>query len=211
MGIQVSNAVWQHSKSEGRARLVLLAIADHQGEIGAWPSIATLARMVNASERSVQRDIQTLVELGELDVQVSNAPTKQQYKSNLYWVTLAGVTGSESGVTELTSGVTASDVRTLKEPLSKLIKEPKVNKAHKLPNDFKPSDESIAMMSEHFGWIDLKLETHSFKDYWSSKSGNATKTNWDSAWKNWIRQQAKWTKDRNQAPAPKHKFTNERN
>jgi hypothetical protein len=124
MSIQVSNAVWQHSQSTGRARLVLLAIADHQGEIGAWPSLKTLAKMVNSSERSVQRDIQTLQELGELSVEIQNAPTKQQYKSNLYWVTLAGVTdlrsgvtNAQSGVTESSSGVTAGGVQTLIEPL----------------------------------------------------------------------------------------------
>ena len=117
-------AVWQHSKADGRARLVLLAIADHQGEIGAWPSIATLARMVNSSERSVQRDIQHLQNIGELVVEVQNAPTRNQYKSNLYWVNLpgvtdliAGVTNATSGVTDSASGVTAGGVQTLIEPL----------------------------------------------------------------------------------------------
>ena len=117
-------AVWQHSKADGRARLVLLAIADHQGEIGAWPSIATIARMVNSSERSVQRDIQHLQNIGELIVEVQNAPTRNQYKSNLYWVNLpgvtdliAGVTNATSGVTESASGVTAGGVQTLIEPL----------------------------------------------------------------------------------------------
>lgn len=126
MSIQVMNAVWEHSRAEGRARLVLLAIADHQGEIGAWPSIATLARMVNGSERSVQRDIQYLQEIGELKVEVQNAPTKTQYKSNLYWVRLpgvtAGVTNATSGVTELASGVTAGGVLTLIEPLQETNK-----------------------------------------------------------------------------------------
>jgi hypothetical protein len=121
MSIQVMQAVWEHSKSDGRARLVLLAIADHQGEIGAWPSIATLARMVNASERSVQRDIQYLQDIGELSVEVQNAPTRNQYKSNLYWVKLpgvtAGVTDAPSGVTDLTSGVTAGGVLTITKPL----------------------------------------------------------------------------------------------
>jgi len=119
------NAVWQHSKADGRARLVLLAIADHQGEIGAWPSISTLAKMVNSSERSV-RDIQHLQSIGELKVEVQNAPTKSQYKSNLYWVTLpgvtAGVTESQSGVTDSASGVTAGGVQTLIEPLQETNK-----------------------------------------------------------------------------------------
>jgi hypothetical protein len=98
-----------------------LAIADHQGEIGAWPSIATLAKMVNSSERSVQRDIQHLQKIGELKVEVQNAPTRNQYKSNLYWINLpgvtAGVTDAPSGVTDLASGVTAGGVQTLIEPL----------------------------------------------------------------------------------------------
>ena len=106
MSIQVMQAVWEHSKADGRARLVLLAIADHQGEIGAWPSITTIARMVNSSERSVQRDIQHLQKIGELKVEVQNAPTRNQYKSNLYWVMLPGVTELHSGVTNATSGVT---------------------------------------------------------------------------------------------------------
>ena len=121
MSIAVMNAVWEHSRADGRARLVLLAIADHQGEIGAWPSIATLARMVNSSERSVQRDIQYLQDIGELKVEFQNAPTRTQYKSNLYWVILpgvtAGVTNATSGVTEMNAGVTAGGVLTLIEPL----------------------------------------------------------------------------------------------
>jgi hypothetical protein len=119
MSIEVMNSVWRESKADGRARLVLLAIADHQGEIGAWPSIKRLAMMVNSSERSVQRDIQYLQKLGELRVEVQNAPTSGQYKSNRYWVTLpsSGVTESQSGVTDLASGVTAGGVQTLIEPL----------------------------------------------------------------------------------------------
>lgn len=126
MSIQVMNAVWEHSKADGRARLVLLAIADHQGEIGAWPSIQRLAKMVNASVRSVQRDIAYLQKIGELKVEVQNAPTNNQYKSNLYWVTVGGVSDSDSGVTnapsgvtDLASGVTAGGVQTLIEPLLK--------------------------------------------------------------------------------------------
>lgn len=106
MSIQVMNAVWQHSKSDGRARLVMLAIADHQGELGAWPSLATLAKMVNASERSVQRDIEYLRNIGELEVHYQKAPTRNHYKSNLYFVKLEGVTEYESGVTDSTGGVT---------------------------------------------------------------------------------------------------------
>jgi len=103
------NAVWRESKSKGRARLVLLSIADHQGELGAWPSIETLAKMVNSSPRSVQRDIQDLIELGELVVEFRSAPTYGPYKANRYFVNLPGVTDGVSGVTKTASEVTDSE------------------------------------------------------------------------------------------------------
>lgn len=115
MSIEVMNSVWKESASVGRARLTLLAIADHQGEMGAWPSIATLAKAVNASPRSVKRDIQYLQEIGELIVENQNAPTAGQYKTNRYWVNLPGVTAltplSSSGVTNRASGVTDEVIR----------------------------------------------------------------------------------------------------
>jgi hypothetical protein len=109
MSIQIMNAVWRESKSKGRARLVLLSIADHQGELGAWPSIETLAKMVNSSPRSVQRDIQDLIELGELKVEFRSAPTYGPYKANRYFVTLPGVTDEVSEVTKTASEVTDLD------------------------------------------------------------------------------------------------------
>jgi hypothetical protein len=129
------NAVWRESKSKGRARLVLLSIADHQGELGAWPSIETLAKMVNSSPRSVQRDIQDLIELGELVVEFRSAPTYGPYKANRYFVNLPGVTDGvsevtktasevtdlDSEVTESASEVTAGGVLTLNRTLNKTL------------------------------------------------------------------------------------------
>ena len=100
MSIEAVSLVLNNSRATGRAKLVLLGIANHLGDHGAWPSISTLARYANSSERSVKRDIQELVELGELKVEMQNAPTKTQYKTNLYWITIS------SGVTDLASGVT---------------------------------------------------------------------------------------------------------
>jgi hypothetical protein len=104
MSIEAVSLVLNNSRATGRAKLVLLGIANHLGDHGAWPSISTLARYANASERSVKRDIQELVELGELKVELQNAPTKTQYKTNLYWITIgSGMTDSASGVTDWVS------------------------------------------------------------------------------------------------------------
>jgi hypothetical protein len=93
MSIEAVSLVLNESKATGRAKLVLIGIANHLGDQGAWPSIATLARYANASERSVKRDLQELIALGELQVELQNAPMNSQYKTNLYWITIqAGVT-----------------------------------------------------------------------------------------------------------------------
>lgn len=92
--------VLNHSQATGRAKLVLMGIANHQGDQGAWPSIETLARYANASERSVMRDIQELEAMGELIVERNAAPIRGQYRPNLYWVNVS------AGVTDLMSGVT---------------------------------------------------------------------------------------------------------
>jgi hypothetical protein len=132
MSIEAVSLVLNQSRATGRAKLVLLGIANHLGDQGAWPSISTLARYANASERSVKRDIQELVHLGELKVELQNAPTRQQYKTNLYWITIgSGVTDLASGVTDWVSrgdssgksGVTPVGTQninlTIKEPLLK--------------------------------------------------------------------------------------------
>lgn len=200
MSIEAVSVVLNTSKATGRAKLVLLGIANHLGDQGAWPSIATLARYANASERSVKRDIQELMELGELKVDLQSAPTDNQYKTNLYWITLPGVT-NQSGVTTQVSrgdssgkpGVTPVGTQTI----NITIKEPK-RYATKIPDTFWPSQELLDWQAEHFEWVDWKLETHKFIDYWQSVSGaRGMKTNWDATWRNWIRNQKKprdWAK-----------------
>jgi hypothetical protein len=214
MSIKVTNSVYEYSQSKGQARLTLLSIADHQGEMGAWPSIETLAKMTNSSERTVKRSIAELEELGELKVERRMAPTKGQYRANLYWVLLptAEVTNQVNQISEVTnesSEVTneSSEVTTL-GPLTLNRTTNRNIKAETIPQDFKPSIESIKVMAEHFPWVDLKLETHAFIDYWNSVApSKAKKTNWDLTWKNWIRNSSKWNKPKDQPKQTKHTFT----
>jgi len=190
MAIEIMVNVLHNSKATGRAKLILLGIANHQGENGAYPSIATLAKYANCSERSVKRDLKELEELGELHIIPQAAPVDAQYKPNLYWVTISGVT-DEAGVTTQVSrgdssgksGVTVGGTLNVNRNLKK-----QERKGERLPEEFQPDEKSWKIMAEHFPQIDLKLETHAFRDYWQSATGaNATKKDWDAAWRNWIR------------------------
>lgn len=209
MSVKITSAVWTSSKSSGRARLVLLAIADHQGEIGAWPSIPTLAKMVNASERSVQRDIQELIDMGELIRHEQAAPSRGQYKANLYWVNLpsvagdisgvtnneSGVTESQSGVTELASGVTVGGALTI----TRTITEP-FKRSTTLPNDFKVTESMFTWAVEKVPNLNLEEETEKFELYHSSK--NSKFVDWSKAWRSWMLNAKKWTKTDNSGVDP---------
>ncbi|OKI45137.1 hypothetical protein A6A27_12060 [Micromonospora sp. CB01531] len=81
-------------------RLVLLTLAAHANENGdAWPSVATIARYVGCSERTVQRALAKLVELGRIAVrQVARIATR------VYRFVTQGVTDQAEGVTNQGQG-----------------------------------------------------------------------------------------------------------
>jgi hypothetical protein len=196
------NAVWRHSQASDRKRLVLLAIADHQGEIGAWPSIATLAKMCNASERSVQRDIKELEFMGELIIETQNAPVKSQYKSNLYWVNLPGVTNQASGVTDSTSGVTDSAIRgdTVVVQNQRTITEP-LQKETRLPKDWYPNDSLLQKFATKWPLLDPDYNIEQFVLFWHSV--NKKKIDWDLTFINWMNKEQKHHESRGNKPQPR--------
>lgn len=67
MSIESLSIAINHSRAQGTARLVLIGIANHDGDGGAWPSVATLKRYAGGiDKRNVQRAIEKLEELGEI-------------------------------------------------------------------------------------------------------------------------------------------------
>ena len=66
MSVEQLAAVLHHSTAKGSDKLVLLGIANHAGDGGAWPAVATLARYANLKPRAVQYALARLVESGEL-------------------------------------------------------------------------------------------------------------------------------------------------
>jgi hypothetical protein len=66
MSVESMAIVLHHSPSSGTDKVVLLGIANHDGDGGAWPSIATLAKYANVAERNVQSAIKRLEASGQI-------------------------------------------------------------------------------------------------------------------------------------------------
>lgn len=92
MSIEAMAVVLHHSRAKGTDKLVLLGIANHAGDGGAWPTVVTLARYANVSERTVQRSIESLVMLGEIQVYLQAGGTRNVapgHRPNRYDVLVA--------------------------------------------------------------------------------------------------------------------------
>lgn len=66
MSVELLAVVLNHSKAKGTVKLVLIGIANHSGDGGAWPSVNTLAQYANTTSRTVIRALDKLVELREV-------------------------------------------------------------------------------------------------------------------------------------------------
>ena len=89
MSVEALAIVLNHSKAVGTDKVVLLGIANHDGDGGAWPSIATLAKYANVDARTVQRSLRRLEEMGEVAVHLGaggRATTPQGQRTNRYEV-----------------------------------------------------------------------------------------------------------------------------
>lgn len=77
MSIEAMALVLNHSTLSGTDKIILLGIANHEGDGGAWPTIATLARYANVTERTVQRSLQVAVDAGELLIEDQAGGTRE--------------------------------------------------------------------------------------------------------------------------------------
>lgn len=67
MSVESIAIALHHSRAKGSAKLILLGIANHDGDGGAWPSVATLKKYAGGLDRrGIQRALQTLEDLGEI-------------------------------------------------------------------------------------------------------------------------------------------------
>lgn len=88
MSAEALSAVLHHSRARGTAKMVMVAIAWHTNdnpELGCWPSQETIAKYANTTIRTVQRSLDHLEDIGELEIEThgglsySGAATTNRY------------------------------------------------------------------------------------------------------------------------------------
>jgi len=198
MSVEAISLVLNHSKATGRAKLVLIGIANHLGDQGSWPSIATLARYSNASERSVKRDVKDLVELGELIVEVNAAPIGGQYKTNLYWITIdpSGVTdlvsrgdsSGNQGCQVLQTGVTPSGTQNIINHIEPLTKKKGFDAG------WKPSAELTKWANQVNPDLDVTDAVAQMIDYLLATGKASAVKDIDARFRTWVRNSVKFGK-----------------
>lgn len=102
-------------------KLLLVGIANHDGDGGAWPSVATLATYVGVTARQVQKLLRKLEERGLLSIEVQaggTTKTRSDQRPNLYHLHL------ERGVAQDTPRGVPQDT----PPVSPRTPEPSFNR-----------------------------------------------------------------------------------
>jgi hypothetical protein len=137
-------------------RLVLIGIANHDGDGGAWPSIATLARYAGVSGRSVQYALAELEKKGYIERLIKKGGTEntpKELRPNRYIILWDEVKPASPGDTGFTGVV-------------KEASPPPVKEASPEPS-LEPSDEPSTPHSPPTGEVEVLPEWESFfEQFW---------------------------------------------
>lgn len=108
MSVKHIGLILDHFVAPAPLKLVAIILADHSDAEGlSWPSYRTIAKRANMSERSVQRHVKTLQEIGVITKVRSGTITKESGKpiriSNAYRMHVAGIMMAPKLSTELST------------------------------------------------------------------------------------------------------------
>ena len=87
MSVESIAIALHHSRATGAAKLVLIGIANHDGDGGAWPSVGTLAKYAGVDPRSARRAVEQLEKLHEVKREIQaggDRRTADHERPNLY-------------------------------------------------------------------------------------------------------------------------------
>ena len=195
MSISALTLSMYHSRATYSTRLVLIAIANFEGEHGAYPSHETIGRLAGGlNRRTVQRAIDDLIQLGEL------SEIRRDGVTNLYKITIAcpdecdGTTNhrkKKGGGVQTAGGLQTaggSGLQTaggaVSRPPEPVVNPNKTFRETALSEDWQPSDDLKAMFVTKWPDIDPAYHTEQFKLYYLSK-GTKHK-NWSMTFQRWM-------------------------
>jgi hypothetical protein len=216
MSIEAMVGALNHSKAQGAAHIVLLNIANHQGEQGAWPSIPTLARLAKVSDRRVQQILNELVAMGELRVD-PRAAGYGSIKTNRYWVTLTcpatcdgtfahrevkpvsrgGEVGFTDGVKPVSLGGEVDFTQNNIKPKENQNKTKESKKQSLLDESWQPSEKLLAMFPTKWPLLKPSEDTEAFRLYHRAKGSKFV--DWDLAYQQWMNRAQKWAAEKQPA------------
>lgn len=196
MSISAMTLAMYHSQATYSTRLVLIAIANFEGENGAYPSHETIGRLAGGlNRRTVQRAIDDLVSMGEL------TEVKRDGITNLYHVAIScpedcdGTTQhrvKKRGGVQTAGGLQTAGgggVQTAGDAVSRPhepLDNPKNNrkKEVELSEDWYPSNTLMEMFTTKWPDLDPVYHIEQFKLYYLSK-GTKHK-DWSLTFQRWM-------------------------
>ena len=128
------------------AKLVLIGIANHDGDGGAWPSVNTLARYASVTPRSVQRALSDLEAAGLITRHVNQGGTSRtpdHSRPNLYELHVSP--GDASVTPPPDADVTPPPDASVTPPVTPVSPEPSLNLSTEPPVE---SSAELALVAE---------------------------------------------------------------
>lgn len=207
-----------HSKATHSNRLVLIAIANFEGEDGSWPSHETIGRLAGGiNRRTVQRAIDTLIAMRELSEErregrtnryrvIITCPNTCDGSSHHREIKGGGVqttppqmrhedatNATEGGGVQTAGGAVSRPPESLINQNNNLVKSLGETK---LPDDWQPSERLLEMFQSKWPDVNQELETENFILYFTGEGRK--KRDWDKAFQMWMNKaQAHAPKSRN--------------
>ena len=188
--------------------IVMARFADWNTGI-AFPSRETLAKRMKCSVKTVDRAVIEIV-AAECVSKISRG----RYASALYQVYQVDPRGTDltsewtdmsSEGTDLSSRLDKNDhitITTKQEPLEQELlnyvdTKKSLNRNHRLPDDWYPSERLLEMFAHKWPDVDRDFEIDQFINYWHAEG--KTKADWDRAFQVWMNRAEQRGKPRQQA------------
>jgi len=172
MSIKLMSAIWENGPLASSDRFVLLALADYANDAGeCWPSVVSIQRRTQMSDRGVQKIIRRLESDGWLTVLTGN-----------------GRKGCNRYLIKNPEHRSPEPLRTPIEPPEEPLVVPqrgKPKRAVSLPDGWVPSDRNIKDAQDRkFTEMEIQDEADRFRNHHHAKG--TTFKDWDAGWRIWL-------------------------